>query len=56
MSRVTPILACQRDARAVTRLATLGLARAEDTNALMVKATGQLAWPEGEVDLLGHLF
>jgi GNAT superfamily N-acetyltransferase len=35
---------------------TLGLARAEDTGALMVKATGQRPWPEGEVDLLGHLF
>ena len=34
---------------------TLGLARAEDTGALMVKATGPRAWPEGEVDLLGHL-
>jgi GNAT superfamily N-acetyltransferase len=36
--------------------ATLGLATAEDTGALMVKKTGQRAWPEGEVDLLGHLF
>jgi GNAT superfamily N-acetyltransferase len=36
--------------------ATLGLAKAEDTGALMVKATGQRAWPEGEADLLGHLF
>jgi hypothetical protein len=35
---------------------TLGLATAEDTGALMVKQTGQHAWPEGEVDLLGHLF
>jgi GNAT superfamily N-acetyltransferase len=35
---------------------TLGLTRAADTGALMVKATGQRAWPEGEVDLLGHLF
>lgn len=35
---------------------TLGLARAAQTNALMVKAIGQRAWPEGEVDLLGHLF
>jgi len=35
---------------------TLGLAKAEDTDALMVKATGQRAWPEGEVDLLGHVF
>jgi predicted N-acetyltransferase YhbS len=36
--------------------ATLGLATAQDTGALMVKKTGQQAWPEGEVDLLGHLF
>lgn len=36
--------------------ATLGLATAEDTGALMVKKIGQQAWPEGEVDLLGHLF
>jgi GNAT superfamily N-acetyltransferase len=36
--------------------ATLGLATAEDTGALMVKKIGQHAWPEGEVDLLGHLF
>ena len=35
---------------------TLGLARAADTGALMVKVIGQQAWPEGEVDLLGHLF
>lgn len=35
---------------------TLGVARAADTGALMVKVTGQQAWPEGEVDLLGHLF
>jgi GNAT superfamily N-acetyltransferase len=35
---------------------TLGLARAAQTGALMVKAIGPQAWPEGEVDLLGHLF
>ena len=35
---------------------TLGLATAQDTKALMVKATGQEAWPGGDVDLLGHLF
>ena len=35
---------------------TLGLAVAQDTNALMVKAIGEQAWPAGEVDLLGHLF
>lgn len=35
---------------------TLGLATAEDTGALMVKKIGQLAWPAGEVDLLGHVF
>ena len=34
----------------------LGLAAAQDTGALMVKKIGQHAWPEGEVDLLGHLF
>jgi predicted N-acetyltransferase YhbS len=36
--------------------ATLGLATAEDTGALMVKKIGQRTWPDGEVDLLGHLF
>jgi GNAT acetyltransferase-like protein len=35
---------------------TLGLAIQADTGALMVKAIGQQAWPDGEVDLLGHLF
>jgi GNAT superfamily N-acetyltransferase len=35
---------------------TLGLAQAEDTGALMVKPTGEQSWPEGEVDLLGHVF
>jgi GNAT superfamily N-acetyltransferase len=35
---------------------TLGLAREAQTGALMVKVTGQLAWPEGDVDLLGHVF
>jgi GNAT superfamily N-acetyltransferase len=35
---------------------TLGLATAQDTGALMVKPIGQQAWPDGEVDLLGHLF
>jgi GNAT superfamily N-acetyltransferase len=35
---------------------TLGLATAEDTGALMVKKIGQHPWPEGVVDLLGHLF
>jgi GNAT superfamily N-acetyltransferase len=35
---------------------TLGLARAAETGALMVKGIGQQTWPEGEVDLLGHLF
>jgi hypothetical protein len=35
---------------------TLGLARQEDTGAMMVKALGEQAWPEGDVDLLGHLF
>jgi GNAT superfamily N-acetyltransferase len=35
---------------------TLGLATAQDTDSLMVKAIGAQAWPEGDVDLLGHLF
>jgi GNAT superfamily N-acetyltransferase len=35
---------------------TLGLAGPADTGALMVKATGPYPWPEGDVDLLGHLF
>ncbi len=35
---------------------TLGLAGPEDTGVMMVKATGEQPWPEGDVDLLGHLF
>jgi hypothetical protein len=35
---------------------TLGLATAQDTGSLMVKKIGHQSWPEGEVDLLGHLF
>lgn len=35
---------------------TLGLARQEDTGAMMVKALGEQPWPDGDVDLLGHLF
>ncbi len=35
---------------------TLGLARRADPGAMMVKALGEQAWPEGDVDLLGHLF
>ncbi len=35
---------------------TLGLARHADTGAMMVKAIGRHAWPDGDVDLLGHLF
>jgi GNAT superfamily N-acetyltransferase len=35
---------------------TLGLATAQDTGALMVKKTGNHDWPDGVVDLLGHLF
>jgi predicted N-acetyltransferase YhbS len=35
---------------------TLGLARQADTGAMMVKALGELAWPAGDVDLLGHVF
>jgi hypothetical protein len=36
--------------------ATRGIARQEDTGAMMVKAVGEHAWPEDDVDLLGHLF
>ena len=36
--------------------ATLGIARQEDTGAMMVKAIGKQAWPQGDVDLLGHVF
>jgi GNAT superfamily N-acetyltransferase len=35
---------------------TLGLAGPEDTAVMMVKAVGEQPWPEGDVDLLGHLF
>jgi hypothetical protein len=35
---------------------TLGLASQADTGAMMVKAIGEQAWPEGDVDLLGHVF
>jgi GNAT superfamily N-acetyltransferase len=35
---------------------TLGLACREKTDALMVKAVQGKVWPDGEVDLLGHLF
>jgi predicted acetyltransferase len=35
---------------------TLGLAGPEDTGVMMVKAVGTQAWPDGDVDLLGHLF
>jgi GNAT superfamily N-acetyltransferase len=35
---------------------TLGVATAEDTGALMVKKIGPRDWPDGEVDMLGHLF
>jgi GNAT superfamily N-acetyltransferase len=36
--------------------ATLGLAKAEDPEAMMVKVIGSQTWPDGEVDLLGHVF
>jgi GNAT superfamily N-acetyltransferase len=36
--------------------ATLGVAWRDDTGAMMVKATGEHPWPDGDVDLLGHLF
>ena len=35
---------------------TLGIAAAQDTGALMVKQIGPRPWPEGVVDLLGHVF
>lgn len=35
---------------------TLGLARHADTGAMMIKAIGEHSWPDGDVDLLGHLF
>jgi hypothetical protein len=35
---------------------TLGLARQEDPEVMMVKAIGEQPWPDGDVDLLGHLF
>ena len=35
---------------------TLGLAEREVPGAMMVKALGGQAWPDGDVDLLGHLF
>jgi GNAT superfamily N-acetyltransferase len=35
---------------------TLGLARREVPGAMMVKALGGQAWPDGDVDLLGNLF
>jgi GNAT superfamily N-acetyltransferase len=36
--------------------ATLGIAQESMADALMVKATGDLPWPAGDVDLLGHVF
>jgi hypothetical protein len=35
---------------------TLGLARQADPGVMMVKAVDHCAWPQGDVDLLGHLF
>jgi Acetyltransferase (GNAT) domain len=35
---------------------TLGLAIEADPDAMMVKAVGERAWPQGNADLLGHLF
>jgi GNAT superfamily N-acetyltransferase len=35
---------------------TLGLAEKVVPGVMMVRATGTVAWPAGEVDLLGHLF
>jgi hypothetical protein len=36
--------------------AITGIARQADPEAMMVKAIGEQAWPEDDVDLLGHLF
>ena len=36
--------------------ATVGLARREVPGAMMVKALDGQAWPDGDVDLLGHVF
>jgi GNAT superfamily N-acetyltransferase len=35
---------------------TLGLATEALSDAMMVRAVGDRAWPEGDVDLLGHVF
>jgi GNAT superfamily N-acetyltransferase len=35
---------------------TLGLATKADPGAMMVKAVAEPGWPEGDVDLLGHVF
>lgn len=35
---------------------TLGLATHTDTDSMMVKAVGEHAWPDGDVDMLGHVF
>ena len=40
----------------IDKHATLGIARQADPGAMMVKAIGEQAWPEDDVDLLGHLF
>lgn len=36
--------------------ATLGLARQESQDYMMVKPIAGRAWPDGDVDLLGHMF
>jgi GNAT superfamily N-acetyltransferase len=35
---------------------TLGIGQESMADALMVKATGDKPWPDGDVDLLGHVF
>jgi PhnB protein len=35
---------------------TLGLALDATPSAMMIKAVGKQSWPEGDVDLLGHIF
>jgi hypothetical protein len=44
------------DQLATTTPAPGSMSGALDTGAMMIKATGEQAWPEGDVDLLGHLF
>jgi len=36
--------------------ATLGIAQESMADALMVRTTGDRPWPDGDTDLLGHVF